>query len=632
MTPEQGRTPLDPQHSTIPFRPDIQGLRAFAVSCVVLFHAGFGPPAGFAGVDIFFVISGYLMTRLLAQELGRSRRIDIIGFYLRRARRLLPALMFVMAATVAACHFVLSPYGPLGNALDSAAASTVFAGNAYFAGHTGGYFDPRSDQMPLLHLWSLAVEEQFYVLWPVVMLILFKLRRWVAHGVWAGMAITSLVCAEILISHGSQQGFFGLPSRWWELSLGAAPVWWSLAPAWRHHAAWMGAVLVALGVAAAPSHFPGVGALLPAAGTAMLLASAGGQETAVHRALASRVLTYLGGISYPLYLWHWPLLALASATIAGPVPAWMRMCLCVGSVALADLTHRLVERRTSRATLPGRRKLALTSVVLALLAVANALHADAEASYRLPPPSDPASLARADQPPLRSECHQRGDQPPSIALTRECAPLGEPIKVAIWGDSLAMAWQPLAWQLAERKHVGAAAFTRDACPPVVGYDNGKPPLESTRCRTFAQQVERAVVGMDTVILAARWPAPVSEQFRQALEATVTETAARVRHVIIIGETPVLPEGVPVCLEKDAMKACEISRHVFIGRSAEMRAVLRGLSSAMPNVTYVEPVDFFCPGMTCGAMGHGLPLYWDQNHVAFRAATLFATLFVDQAAP
>src|SRR6187402_1751441 len=288
-------------HSPLAYRPGIDGMRAIAVLGVMLYHAGFGPPAGFVGVDVFFVISGFLITSLLEIELAASGRISLAAFYARRARRLLPALGLVLAVTVVTSFLVLS-YDALTSALQSVAASVVFGANIFFEYTTGGYFGPDVSHLPLLHLWSLGVEEQYYLLWPVALLLARRLPLNARRVVFALCALASLGFAEWAIYQGSQAAFYAMPSRWWELSLGDL-IAWAPAPSQRigRWESWAGFLLILEAMATPTRHFPGFGAM-PALLGAVLLLHASSMEGGAWRVLSSRPMVLIGRVSYPFYL------------------------------------------------------------------------------------------------------------------------------------------------------------------------------------------------------------------------------------------------------------------------------------------------------------------------------------------
>jgi len=619
-------TPPLRKERTLAYRPGIDGMRAIAVLGVVLYHAGFGPPAGFVGVDIFFVISGFLITSLLEAELTTTGRIDLAAFYARRVRRLFPALGIVLAVTVAASVIVLS-YGELTSALQSAAASVVFGANVFFQYTTGDYFGPNVNHLPLLHLWSLGVEEQYYLLWPVALL----LSRWLPLGgrraVFVAFALASLAFSEWSLYRGSQAAFYAMPSRWWELSLGALVAW---APASGHRAgrweSWIGTLVVVAAMAMPTKHFPGIGALPATLGAALLL-HASNVDGGAWKVLSSRTMVLIGKVSYPFYLWHWPLLALAAVAIPGDIPASTRAALVLAAFLLATATWRWVERPVHLIPMALPRRLVgatlVTCVALAVLVVQIA-----DATRSTPPSNDPGAVAERDMPTNTARCHNLSIRPDQLPDEAECVLGGDaPPRVAIWGDSHALAFQPFATVVAVGEGKTAIAYSRDACAPAIGYDNGERPVAVARCISFNAAVLRRAETMDTVILASRWPAPADRDFAADLAATVDQLSSHVRRVVIIGATPDLPASVPDCLRRNALKSCEVTREQFIAQSSAVRALLTSVAKRHSNIVYVEPIDFFCNQHTCPGVRNGMALYWDNNHISSSAATTFGHEFV-----
>lgn len=619
--------PVAPKVHALAYRPGIDGMRAIAVLGVVLYHAGFGPPGGFIGVDVFFVISGFLITSLLEAELERTGRIDIAAFYGRRVRRLLPALGIVLVATVAASFAILSPYGELSNALRSAAASAVFGANIFFQYTTGGYFGPNVNHLPLLHLWSLGVEEQYYLLWPVALFVSRRMPLRARRAVFITCAVASLGFAEWALYQGSQAAFYAMPARWWELSLGALVAWAPRPQARSGHWEGMTGVVLILGSMALPSsHFPGVGAL-PATLGAALLVHASVCQGGPWRVLTSAPFLLVGRVSYPFYLWHWPLLALAAVAMPGEVPLVTRAALVATGFLLALGTWRWVERplRSAQLNLP-RRLVTATAVACAALAVLSVQIADLVA--KSPPTHDPALLASQDIPRNIGECHGHWFSPATLPNEARCTLGGtEAPRVVIWGDSHALAFQPFAAALATREHKTAIGYTRDACAPAVGYDNGERPALAAVCKAFNTIALEHAQHMDTVILASRWPAPDARHFADDLIATVDALAPHVRRVVLIGPTPDLPSAVPECMSRHVLHACDLPRDVFVDRSAPIRTVLSGIAARHQNVTYVEPLDFFCTAQTCPGVRNGIALYWDDNHISSTAAAAFGREFL-----
>jgi peptidoglycan/LPS O-acetylase OafA/YrhL len=366
------------------FRPDIEGLRAVAIIAVLLYHVGLpGVPGGFVGVDVFYVISGFLITGLLEREFTATGRIDLIVFYARRARRLLPAALVVIAVTVVASAVLLSELRFPEVAGDGAAAA-LYVSNYRFALGATDYLAADIDPSPLLHYWSLAVEEQFYLIWPVMVMVGARVlsvgRLW-----WlvTPIAVASLGLSVVWTDIAAPWAFFSLPTRAWELAVGALiaigalrmPARWprSLATA-------MGVAGLAMIVAAAmlidgSMPFPGLVALLPVVGTGLLIVAGERHDAVPTRLLASRLPRWFGRISYSLYLWHWPVLILVPLVI-GRSDLPVMIGLAVVTIGVAELSTRYVEApfREGRALrLPPARTVGLaagTSVVVAVGALA----------------------------------------------------------------------------------------------------------------------------------------------------------------------------------------------------------------------------------------------------------------------
>ena len=318
MAPQQsasrraGSVPKNPS-----WRPDIDGLRALAILPVLLYHYGVpGFAGGFVEVDVFFVISGYLITGILVREM-RAGAFSLLRFYERRARRILPALIIVIAVTFFVGLLVLPP-GALTELGNEAVWSAFFSANFWFFKKTD-YFDGASTLKPLLHLWSLAIEEQFYVVFPLLLALLHRsgLRERGSAAWLTAIFIASLGFSIAAARWWPTAGFFLLFSRAWELMLGALLVVWPRAslPNWIRQVAAAGglaAIVAAATLYNDKAPFPGAAALLPCLGASALIAAGEGASPPMgSRLLALPQAVWLGGISYALYLWHWPLLALA---------------------------------------------------------------------------------------------------------------------------------------------------------------------------------------------------------------------------------------------------------------------------------------------------------------------------------
>ena len=373
--------PLGEQSSRQQFRPDIEGMRAIAVGLVVLFHA-FGKPftGGFVGVDVFFVISGFLITSLLLKEHDRAGRISISGFYARRVRRILPASALVVLVTLFATYHWLGFIA--GNSVANDAKWTaIFAANIHFGLVRTDYFGALSPPSPLQHMWSLGVEEQFYLVWPGVFLVLVVLARGAQHRKVLAGALSSIIAASLIwsvIQTAANQtwAYFSPLTRGWELALGAlvavlTPKIARLRRAWVPQAlafAGLAGIALAAMLFTSDTRYPGSAVTLPVVGSAVLIAAGcANQRTIVGRALSARPMQWLGARSYSLYLWHWPLLIIPAQYATRELSAFQNAGWVLLTVVASAITYRFVENPVRRSKLLASRT--VLSLALGVLLV-----------------------------------------------------------------------------------------------------------------------------------------------------------------------------------------------------------------------------------------------------------------------
>jgi peptidoglycan/LPS O-acetylase OafA/YrhL len=358
---EQQR-PAQPAAKSVQFRPDIEGLRAVAVGLVLLFHAYRQPfSGGFVGVDVFFVISGFLITSLLLREQTKTGRISIAGFYARRVRRILPASTLVVVATVFATYYLLAFIAGKQAASD-AKWTAIFAANIHFGLLGTDYLGSQLPPSPLQHMWSLGVEEQFYVVWPGLFLLMVLIVRGPRHraamaGVLGAIIATSLAWSVVETMSNATWAYFSPLTRAWELALGAlvallAPVISKLPQAFSEFIAVAGVIGIVMSAVlfTQTTPYPGSAVALPVVSSAALIAAGCiSSRTIVGRALSMRPMQWVGARSYSLYLWHWPVLILAQQYAERDLGGWQSTALLAVAVAASALSYSFLENPVRRA-------------------------------------------------------------------------------------------------------------------------------------------------------------------------------------------------------------------------------------------------------------------------------------------
>ena len=459
-------------HATGDYRPDIDGLRAFAVLSVVLYHAF--PQVvrgGYVGVDIFFVISGFLISSILFNEMT-EHRFSLTIFYGRRIRRIFPALAVCLAAVLAYGFVALTP-------LELAQLGKhVFFGAGFLSNivlwSESGYFDSAATYKPLLHLWSLGIEEQFYILWPALLWLAFRLKA--KMGRLLAVLFLASFTINVALSITDISADFYLPvSRFWELLAGAGLAWWRqfvLSPNVRSWMSFAGltALLTSAALFTAEMRFPGWLALLPVAGAAAVILA--GPEAAGNRIFFSnRAVVFVGLISYPLYLWHWPLISYAYVIRLGKAPTpLMATALVAGSFLLAWVTYRFIEYPVRFGAHRHRR----TQIVAACVAVLGACGLALWTKNGFPdrfPPLPGIDIRKIGEAKLDADFKPTKGMEMSNHGWTLVAHLGHgERKVALSGDSQLFHYGPRVQQLADEGQLAANTYfvTGPRCPPVPG--------------------------------------------------------------------------------------------------------------------------------------------------------------------
>lgn len=644
------------------YRPEIDGLRAVAVLPVVLFHAGLpGIGGGFMGVDVFFVISGYLIAMILLAERAAGA-FTFRAFYARRARRILPLLITVCLATVPLAWAVMLPEDlkDYGASLVGAATFTL----NLMAANNVGYFDRAAEAQPLLHIWSLALEEQFYLLFPLLLAVLWRFGTGVVAVVVAGLMLAGIATAEVWVRHEASAAFYLLPTRGWTILVGVLAALWHLrrgrAEADGMALAGLGAIGLAVFGLDAGLRFPGLWTLVPTLGAAAVILFAG---PVTRRILGARPVVAVGLVSYGLYLWHNPVLAfLRYGNEAEPAPLVMAGAVVL-IFALAALTWRLVEqpfrRKGSAAHRHGVRLAVAGSVAVALAG------ATLVAAKGLPGRFDAETLAilaaEEDRNPLRRTCSSNG---PRIVPPAEACILGNGDRVigALVGDSHADTLVvPLTARL-EAAGLGMEMLTYSGCPLSPGIRQ-RAALDN-RCDAYTDMVLahlEARPDLEVIILHARWPfylhgtgydngeggreevpagpfesralPPGSEgepARRAAVAAAYREGVLGLlemgRVVILVTPVPEVGWHVPrhMALRRladGATPGVSIDAGGFHSRNAEVLEAFASLPDH-PRLHVLHPHRMLCdtdlPGRCIASRG-GVPLYADPDHLTNTAA-------------
>ncbi|MCA6119835.1 acyltransferase [Bradyrhizobium sp. WSM 1738] len=518
------------------YRPDVDGLRAIAVMLVLNFHAfPDAMPGGFIGVDVFFVISGFLITGIIARELELGR-FSLVEFYNRRIRRIFPALIVVLGATLVLGWLWMLPsaFAQLGS--DTFASAAFLANIALLL--QAGYFDVEAAKKPLLHLWSLGIEEQFYLFWPLLLMLAARLRMSIV-AMAAVLGVGSFLLNVALIGSNPVATFYLPVTRAFELLAGAV-----LACGWinvshssvgSNRRAFLGVALIAVAAIVLDGQraFPGWWALLPVAGTALLLSAPAAWVNRV--VLASPPLVWIGLISYPLYLWHWPLLVFGAAVKFGPLTLPEREVILLALLAWA--TYRFVET-PFRFGLPSRRKMVSLGSGMAMIAFAGvAVIWGRGFEFRLPPEIRAMASVTTDSFKWRfHECLLDLSRETTFADTcveRDRRPL-----ILMWGDSTAGALLPGLRQAQKERSFGIAQLTSSSCIPALNADIAGTP----NCRAMNDKVFAMVrqIRPDIVLLHGTWEKHL-DNVAETVAALKTQTNAR---VVVLGGVPLWKRGLP----------------------------------------------------------------------------------------
>ena len=678
--------PSEQTHLTHPtYRADIDGLRAVAVLAVVVFHAfPNGLTGGFIGVDIFFVISGYLISSIILSSL-RNGNFTFGEFYARRLKRIFPALLVVITTCMVFGWFALLPdeYAQLGKHI---AAGAGFVSNFFFW-REAGYFDNSAETKPLLHLWSLGIEEQYYIIWPLLLYLAWK--RHLSFLILVGTITAVSFAANIHLRHTDMvQTFYSPLTRFWELLTGSLLAYLALhkislrdkallilgtasnksdtllkSPcAWLCNAqSVVGALLIgiALLLISKDLKFPGWWALLPTGGACLIISA--GQHAYINRTVLShRVMVWIGLISYPLYLWHWPLLSFARIIETSTPSIGLRITAIATSIVLAWATYKLIERPI-RFSSKSQFKVVVLSILMILIGCMG-LNTYRQDGYPLRSNFVKLQKKIGDLTWERStfhyiNCPTQMLTPPRLGY---CDLSGNDVPThALFGDSHA---DHIFQGIANLDKSHAWLFIGNhSCPPVSGIS-----VVSALVKNCQQLSEKALdhiletPSIQTValsffgnymldtsfakdhVLTKRGPSTIEmssseftattkiELFYLGLEKTVNKLELHSISVIVMIDIPELPFLPRDCLRPQLFGTrhfCELLTETALGRQKELRAILQKLVEAHPKVRVYDPINLLCDKRNCKFQTDKVLLYRDSHHLSFEGANIIADDFL-----
>jgi len=623
-------------------RPDIDGLRAIAIIPVVLFHAGVLHVAGgFVGVDVFFVISGFLITGILLEDI-RKERFSIATFYERRARRILPALFAVLLFTSIAAYKLLLP-SDLRDFGRSLVSTLFFASNITFSKEMG-YFGGPSELKPLLHTWSLAVEEQFYILYPLFLFLVTRFFRKRYATAIGSVLVLSFAYSVWRVHTQPVTSFFLATTRAWELLIGGVLAIQGI-PKVRHKVTANLLALLGLGLIAyavftfsAVTSFPGLNALYPCLGTALIIYSGLDGETLIGRVLSTRPMVFVGLISYSLYLWHWVIIVFAKHYLDRPLNGWETLAVVVLPFLIASFVWKFVENPfRGKGAIGTRAWIFSGAAAVAMLFAVFGFTAFRSEGFPARFSGEARLLmnARDDFWNRRDECDGK--------ICRVGTP-GAQESFILWGDSHAGALAPAFEHLALSDDLAGAVAFQSSCAPLLNmkrYDAG-----GKDCTEFERSVLAFIDShhIKNVFLHGRWarytesswheqdlpvlltpdlrPEENSAVFEKLLRATLAELRNRNLNVVIIGSVPEVWKDVPTTLARIALSGKQMDiaprRDEFMKRQQRAFQILTSAADEYA-VQIVYPHQTLCSASECSVERDQWPLYVDDDHLSVHGA-------------
>jgi len=593
----------------------IQGLRALAAILVTVFHARL-VPGGFIGVDIFYVISGYLITGLILREIEKTGTLDLRSFYQRRIKRLLPTSVFVLFVTAIFAWILFPPITRDALGRDLFAAATYIS-NYLFAWWQNDYQNLNATPSPFIHYWSLAVEEQFYLIWPIFILFLARYGKKVILG---GIAITtlgSLLFSIYLTQVAPIWAFYSLPTRAWELGFGALLLFIPETKKKMRILPWLGF----FGITFASLNFnentafPGKNALIPVIATVVLIASIKYWPPLFNDLSNSRVSQWLGGISYPLYLWHWPALVLPSSALGRPLRFYERFLCILLTIILAHFTSKYVEEPLRHKNLSPRTiykgAIVTTASSLAVgtliaFSTSSIITTKGDITYQF-------DLVKVMEKPAvyGDDCHVNYGETKSGFCTFGDKNSSETI--VLYGDSHAAQWFPTLEKLAKQRGFKLISLTKSACPAVDANRPDQGAFKQVHCTKWRQNsIERIakIKPMAVITSSFQYFTPANERvsratwWRDGQRKLLSDLTGSTDHLIYISDTPRPLRDIPNCLASRNSRVCDSTQKTRV-------SIIFGFE-------VVNPTPWLCSSF-CPAIIDGTVAYRDASHISVEMA-------------
>lgn len=659
IPPRQNLRNFSQVNSLVGYRPEIDGLRAIAVLAVILCHAQIALFAGgFVGVDIFFVISGFVVTSSILKD-QQAKTFTLLGFYAGRLKRLAPSLYFVLGITLGFGYLFCFPEDCY-DILKNIGFVALFYSNIYLSKQTG-YFDPAADKQPLLHTWSLSVEEQFYLIFPLLLVALFKKNLRTKIGVFSILFFASLAYSHFSVIQSAHESYYYLHTRAFEFLAGAL-----LTICFKHkqkHLQWaiqetmffVGLLVILYSITAFNSGtpMPGIYALVPCIGT-MLVIAGGAKAKLSELLLSNRVSLYVGKLSYVLYLWHWPILY-AFRRLNLVDQNWMYFAMAL-TFMLSVVTHHVIEKPLRRIGWSNIRTVLLLLVgPIVVLGSLVALAKKTDNFAFMYPEKIRLDYQYAGHSVFKTSRGERCWNKISVTKAVDCT-VGDPavqVNAIYWGDSHAYQLIDFLDQIGKNSRLAIHDVTYSMCPPIKGGPPkaGNVSLQSHReaCILHNNGVMEYVLAnpqIKTVIMAAIWHnytnggsgpnATLSthgflpHEIDQRLAETIGILEAAGKHVVLIDDVPNLPPSLNNCASNKLYLPmlekvdCSYAEDYAIGTHQEAKLILDGLQDKFPKVSMIHTYDVLCADGRCNSELYGVPLYYhnDVGHLGIGGSGIY----------